>query len=106
MDETVFEIVFDPNTEWLFTKWLFIGGGRLHERVGCSHVILSCYILGAERLGEGGLVEMSQLKIMQIVLFQKAKYIYLYPIPPVKISSSYTLNPGKKCNHGLYVLKC
>ena len=41
------------------------------------------------------------------LLFQKAKYIYLYPIPQVKISStSYTLNLEKKCNHDLYVPKC
>ena len=56
---------------YFFTKWSFIVGGRLRERVGSSHTILSCYILEAERLGEGGLVEMSQLKIMQIVSVSK-----------------------------------
>ena len=71
-------------------------------------VILYCHaiFLEAERFGEGGLLEMSQLKIMQIVLLQKARYIYLYPIPPVKSGSSYALNAERKCNHDLYVSKC
>ena len=71
-------------------------------------VILYCHaiFLEAERFGEGGLLEMSQLKLMQIVLLQKARYIYLYPIPPVKIGSSYALNAERKCNHDLYVSKC
>ena len=40
---------------------------------------------------------------MPIVSFQKVKYIYHHPIPPVR--SSYTLNQKKKCLYNLYFSK-
>ena len=61
----------------------YLQSGHLLEVVAyvreLAVVILYCHaiFLEAERFGEGGLLEMSQLKIMQIVLLQKAKYIYI-----------------------------
>ena len=44
-------------------------------------------------MGEGWVVELSQLKIKPIVSFQKAKYTFLFSIPLVR--GSYTLNLEK-----------
>ena len=66
----------------------------------CHAIYIYIYIFflgggggGPKVLGEGWVVvvEMPQLKIMTIVSFQKAKYVYLYSISLVR--SSYTLNP-------------